>query len=138
MTNIANLAKLLIAVTYVIITSQAATAQDEYDVNEHYTKQEYYIPMRDGTKLFTSVYTPKDNVVEYPILLKRTPYLLRPYGVNNYLNYLGPNGGDNRFSKDGYIFVYQDVRGKNMSEGDHSIMTPHYDNKGRVSASANG
>ena len=85
--------------------------------------------MRDGVRLFTSVYTPKDKSKTYPILMKRTPYSLRPYGVNNYPNYLGPNGGDNRFPKDGYIFVYQDVRGKNMSEGDHRIMTPHNDNK---------
>ncbi|MEZ5759103.1 MAG: CocE/NonD family hydrolase [Emcibacteraceae bacterium] len=107
----------------------AAASDGGYDLKANYTKQEYYIPMRDGTRLFTSIYTPKDDSKKYPILMKRTPYSLAPYGVNNYPDYLGPNGGDNRFAKDGYIFVYQDVRGKNMSEGDHRVMTPHNDNK---------
>jgi len=109
--------------------SVAVASDGDYDLKAHYTKQEYYVTMRDGVRLFTSVYSPKDKSKTYPILMKRTPYSLRPYGVNNYPNYLGPNGGDNRFAKEGYIFVYQDVRGKNMSEGDHRVMTPHNDNK---------
>ncbi|MBL4603481.1 MAG: CocE/NonD family hydrolase, partial [Emcibacteraceae bacterium] len=119
-----------IIISLMLLNNVAANASDgDYDLKANYTKHEYNIPMRDGTHLFTSVYTPKEGGATYPILLKRTPYSLRPYGVNNYPNYLGPNGGDNRFAKDGYIFVYQDVRGKNMSEGDFRNMTPHNDNK---------
>ncbi|HPF45751.1 MAG: CocE/NonD family hydrolase [Alphaproteobacteria bacterium] len=122
--------KLIILFAVVTLNVNIAAASDgDYDLKANYTKQEYYIPMRDGTRLFTSIYTPKDDSIKYPILMKRTPYSLEPYGVNNYPDYLGPNGGDNRFAKDGYIFVYQDVRGKNMSEGDHRVMTPHNDNK---------
>ena len=125
-----KLLKSLIIFCFLITVSTISFASDgDYDLKAHYTKSEHYITMRDGVRLFTSVYTPKDKSKTYPILMKRTPYSLRPYGVNNYPNYLGPNGGDNRFPKDGYIFVYQDVRGKNMSEGDHRIMTPHNDNK---------
>ncbi len=110
-------------------TSVSLASDGDIDLKAHYTKHEYYITMRDGTRLFTSVYSPKDKSKTYPILMKRTPYSLRPYGVNNYPNYLGPNGGDNRFAKDGYIFVYQDVRGRNMSEGEFLNMRPHNDNK---------
>ncbi len=125
-----NMSKFFITLSIFIVSTYAVNASDgDYDLKANYTKHEYYVTMRDGVRLFTSVYTPKDDSKEYPILLKRTPYSLRPYGVNNYPNYLGPNGGDNRFAKDGYIFVYQDVRGKNMSEGDHRVMTPHNDNK---------
>lgn len=126
-----KLLKSLIVFSLLIISANSSFASDgDYDLEANYSKHEYYITMRDGTRLFTSVYTPKDHSKTYPILLKRTPYSLRPYGVNNYPNYLGPNGGDNRFAKDGYIFVYQDVRGRNMSEGDFRNMTPHNDNKG--------
>jgi len=125
-----KLLKSLIIICFIIVGSISSFASDgDYDLKAHYTKHEYSIPMRDGTKLFTSVYTPKDNSKTYPILIKRTPYSLAPYGVNNYPNYLGPNGGDNRFAKDGYIFVYQDVRGRYMSEGDFLNMRPHNDHK---------
>ena len=57
---------------------------DQAYIKEHYTKYEYQIPMRDGVKLFTAVYAPKDDSIAYPILLKRTPYSCRPYGASNY------------------------------------------------------
>ena len=88
----------------------------------HYTKYEYEIPMRDGKKLFTAVYTPKDPQQAYPMLMVRTPYSVAPYGVDNYPARLGPS---DFFAKAGYIFVSQDVRGRNMSEGEFSNMTPH-------------
>ena len=109
--------------------AQFVNADDHYDVKEHYTKHEYAIPMRDGTKLFTAVYSPKDKSKTYPMLMVKTPYNIRPYGVNNFPENLGPTGGDNRFAKDGYIFVYQDVRGRWMSEGTFRNMTPHNPNK---------
>lgn len=89
------------------------------DVNEEYIKANYdkieqYIPMRDGTKLFTSIYVPKDQSQKYPILLNRTPYTVAPYGKDKYKSSLG---NFPKMATEKYIFVYQDVRGKWMSEG---------------------
>lgn len=89
---------------------------------EHYVKYEYRIPMRDGVRLFTQVYVPRDRSRDYPILLKRTPYGLNRYGPHNYNNYLGPSLS---VARDGYVFVYQDVRGRYMSEGLYDNMRPH-------------
>jgi putative CocE/NonD family hydrolase len=81
----------------------------------HYAKYEYRIPMRDGVKLFTSVYVPKDQSRTYPILLERTPYSIAPYGVDSYRSVVGPS---ELCEKEGFIVAYQDVRGRCMSEGD--------------------
>jgi uncharacterized protein len=113
---------------------QAQSAADT--IRARYTKNEIQIPMRDGVKLFTAVYVPKDaptaaskdgdvtkdGVKGYPIMLTRTPYSVAPYGIDSYRAGLGPS---ELFSKDGFIFVYQDVRGRYMSEGEWLEMTPH-------------
>jgi putative CocE/NonD family hydrolase len=91
------------------------------EIKAQYTKYEYRIAMRDGKRLFTSVYVPKDTTQPYPILLTRTPYSVRPYGVDQYRDNLGPSA---HFTKAGYIFVYQDVRGRWMSEGEFVNMRP--------------
>ncbi len=104
--------------------AQAAQAAEE--IKARYTKYEYRIPMRDGKKLFTAVYVPKDDSQRYPILLTRTPYSVRPYGPDSYPTRLGPSP---LFSKAGYIFVYQDVRGRWMSEGEFLHMRPHIPQK---------
>lgn len=122
--------QLILIILFTLSGINISSAQDNYNVREHYTKHEYAIPMRDGTKVFTAVYTPKDKSKTYPMLMVKTPYSIRPYGVNNFPTNLGPSGGDNRFAKDGYIFVYQDVRGRFMSEGEFRNMTPHNPNKG--------
>ncbi|MGC2447380.1 MAG: CocE/NonD family hydrolase, partial [Candidatus Sulfotelmatobacter sp.] len=98
----------------------------DFDVKEHYTKYEFRIPMRDGVHLFTSVYVPKDSSRAYPFLIDRTPYSVGPYGVDQYRNNLGPSPD---FDKSGYIFVFQDVRGRYMSEGTFVEMRPHIDDK---------
>jgi putative CocE/NonD family hydrolase len=95
-------------------------------VKSHYTKYEYRIPMRDGKKLFTVVYVPKDQSQRYPIMLTRTPYSVGPYGTDQYKPDLGPSS---HFSKEGYIFAYQDVRGRWMSEGDYVNMRPYIPKK---------
>jgi putative CocE/NonD family hydrolase len=104
------------------------SAQGLDHVRGHYTKYEYRIPMRDGVKLFTAVYVPKDASDEkrYPIMLDRTPYSVAPYGEDKYKPDLGPSP---LFGKEGYIFVYQDVRGRWMSEGAFVNMRPHLDEK---------
>ena len=97
-----------------------------FDIREHYTKLEVRIPMRDGVKLFTSIYIPKDSSRPYPFLLNRTPYSVAPYGEDNYRTHLGPS---EEFDRAGYIFVNQDVRGRQMSEGTFLEMRPHLDVK---------
>src|ERR1700733_4786355 len=96
------------------------------ETKAHYTKYEYKIPMRDGVKLFTSVYVPKDQSQKYPILLTRTPYSVRPYGADQYRPRLGPSPV---YDKSGYIFVFQDVRGCHASEGRFVNIRPYIPNK---------
>jgi putative CocE/NonD family hydrolase len=90
-------------------------------IKANYTKREVSIPMRDGVKLFTAIYEPKDKTVKYPMLLNRTPYAIPPYGANEFPPALGP---DYLFAKEGYIFVKQDVRGRFMSEGEFVNIRP--------------
>src|SRR5437016_4983940 len=94
-------------------------------VRENYSKFEYRIPMRDGVKLFTSVYVPKDVFTEaktYPIMLQRTGYNVAPYGIDQYRATLGPS---ELFAREKFIFVYQDIRGRYLSEGNYVIIRPH-------------
>jgi putative CocE/NonD family hydrolase len=98
-------------------------------IRANYTKYEYRIPMRDGKRLFTAVYVPKDTSRKYPILLRRTPYSVKPYGVDQYPDDLGPSA---LFIREGYIFAYQDVRGRWMSEGEFVNMRPHLAKSGQA------
>jgi putative CocE/NonD family hydrolase len=113
---------LLLALLAAALLPQLAAAQGLEAVKAQYTKYEYRIPMRDGKKLFTAVYVPKDAAGRFPILLTRTPYSVGPYGIDRYKDNLGPSP---LFGKEGYIFAYQDVRGRWMSEGTHVNMRPH-------------
>ena len=105
-----------------------ALNQDSIFVRENYTKIEVQIPMRDGTKLFTCIYTPKDasQSTTYPMLMQRTCYSVAPYGANEYKKLVGPS---RTAMREKYIVVYQDVRGRWMSEGTFTNMTPHIPNK---------
>jgi putative CocE/NonD family hydrolase len=95
-------------------------------IRASYEKTEHLVPMRDGVRLSTTIYAPRDRSRTYPIILARTPYSCRPYGKDEYRTGLGPTRA---FARDGYIFVYQDVRGKYMSEGEFVNMRPHVDVK---------
>jgi uncharacterized protein len=95
-------------------------------IKNNYNKREEMIEMRDGVKLFTSIYEPKDTSQKYPILLDRTPYTVAPYGADKYKTLLGQN---ELFAREGYIFVYQDVRGRFMSEGEYEDVRPYIPNK---------
>jgi uncharacterized protein len=99
--------------------------RDDY-VKSAYSKREFQIPMRDGIKLFTAVYSPKNMMHAYPIMLNRTPYSVAPYGADRYPSTLGPS---EELAKDNFIFAYQDVRGRMMSEGEFVNMTPCKDAK---------
>ena len=101
---------------FVLLLNNGLAAKTEFDVRAHYDKSEYKIPMRDGIKLHTVVYSPKDKSQKYPFLMVRTPYSAGPYGPDNFHapNRMAP--GD-EFLEDGYIFVFQDGRGTYNSEG---------------------
>jgi uncharacterized protein len=113
-----------------IVFTGSAMAQDALPkfIKENYQKYEYRIPMRDGIKLFTSVYVPKDasETNTYPFVLERTCYSVAPYGENNYAGLIGYS---ETMCREKYIFVHQDVRGRYMSEGSWTNMTPHIANK---------
>lgn len=98
------------------------------DIKANYDKKEVYIPMRDGVKLYTAIYTPKDisKDKKYPFLMQRTCYSIAPYGEENFKKSLGPNSF---LEEEKYIFVYQDVRGRYMSEGTFTNMTPQVEHK---------
>ncbi|HEY4324541.1 MAG TPA: CocE/NonD family hydrolase [Mucilaginibacter sp.] len=117
---------LFIGVTVWCASTYAQSTPDTDYVRSHYTKMEKYITMRDGKRLFTSIYLPKDQSKKYPILMTRTPYNSAPYGENLYKKALGQNS---LLEKEGFIFVYQDVRGRWMSEGDFVDVRPIIDNK---------
>lgn len=132
--RIVKLCLMMAAILFVPLTrtagQQAAPEPPKENyVKSHYTKYEFRIPMRDGKKLFTSVYAPKDASQSYPFLIDRTPYSVAPYGPEDYKKTLGPS---DEFEKSGYIFVYQDVRGRYLSEGEFVEMHPHVDVKKSV------
>ena len=118
--------RVLIATVASIVRPRPGSApagQGPEYVKAHYTKYEYRIPMRDGVRLFTAVYVAEGHD-RRPIrsCMIRTPYSVRPYGADQYPGDLGPSP---LFGKAGYIFVYQDVRGRWMSEGTFVNMRPH-------------
>ncbi len=94
-------------------------------IQDQYLKSEEQVVMRDGVRLFTSIYTPKDQSKKHPILMVRTPYQVNPYG-EAFKTRLGPSAA---YEEAGYIFVFQDVRGRFMSEGSYVNMRPHLSQK---------
>lgn len=118
-------ALLLILFSFLALKAQQQNELAKY-IQENYTKREVMIPMRDGVKLFTAIYEPKDKSQKYPIMFDRTPYTVQPYGADKFKGQLGPS---ELFTREGYIFVYQDVRGRWMSEGVFEDVRPDIDNK---------
>jgi putative CocE/NonD family hydrolase len=114
------------------ISSASLSAQGVDYVKSNYTKYEHYISMRDGKRLFTSVYVPKDDSQPWPIMFDRTPYGVAPYGEDTYRAALGPS---ELFAKDKFIFVYQDVRGRYLSEGEFVNMRPEITGKDGIAES---
>src|ERR1700730_3042081 len=113
--TIAFLLLVLSAVSSFAQTTEMTQQQRELAdyIKANYTKREVMVPIRDGIKLFTSIYEPKDTKQTYPIMFDRTCYSVAPYGLDKFRTSLGP---DELFPREGYIFVYQDVRGRYMSE----------------------
>src|ERR1051326_1371413 len=96
--------------------------QDSAWIVSNYYKIERMITMRDGKKLFTSIYIPKDSSVKHPIMMTRTPYSCAPYGENKFRNVWSRNTKEYFLEK--YIVVFQDVRGRYMSEGEFEDIRP--------------
>ena len=95
-------------------------AADSAFIRNNFTKREVMIPMRDGVKLFTSIYSPKDQSQKYPVIIRRTPYSCSPYGEGNFTTQIQ----NMHLVRAGYVFVFQDVRGKYMSEGEFVDVRP--------------
>lgn len=96
-------------------------------IKEHYTKRDVEIKMRDGIKLYTVIYEPTNTAVKHPILMQRTCYSAGPYGEGRYANL--QSSSYEPYVEAEYIFVFQDVRGKNMSEGEFEDIRPFIEGK---------
>lgn len=120
----------IVFLIFVFLGSLSLSAQSDAEqwVKENYTKNEFMIPMRDGVRLFTAVYTPNDVSRRHPILLTRTPYSCAPYGKDKMKDSLWKSYLY-KYLKEGYIFIFQDVRGKWMSEGEFVNVRPYIANK---------
>jgi uncharacterized protein len=120
---------LVMAVGRGALAQAPGTSQEEF-IKSHYAKFEYRIPMRDGVKLFVSVYTPQAGAFKdagpYPFLMTLTPYSCGPYGEDKMPSRLGPSM---ELLESGYIFVCGDARGRYESEGVFQEMNPHIDEK---------
>jgi putative CocE/NonD family hydrolase len=118
--------KLLVLLCITALFARAQKNNRSTFVKENYSKIDTTITMRDGIKLYTIIYIPRDQSQKYPFLIERTPYSVSPYGKNNYAVRIGPNEA---LMREKYIFVYQDVRGRYMSEGHNKEVTPYIPNK---------
>ncbi|MDB9782135.1 CocE/NonD family hydrolase [Winogradskyella sp.] len=110
----------------VVVEGKAIAAVENTYAKDNYTKKEVMIEMRDGIKLHTTIYTPKDTSKTYPILMMRTPYSCKPYGGDEFKTKIGPN---KYLMEEGNIMVYQDVRGRWNSEGVYDNMRAYIPNK---------
>jgi len=119
--------KLVTCLFIIVCVASKAQNADSVWIKDNYAKKEVYITMRDGIRLFTSIYMPKSTVELHPVLLSRTPYSCEPYGEENYKDYW--NSYQKEYFKEGYIMVKQDVRGRWMSEGQIINVRPFNANK---------
>jgi putative CocE/NonD family hydrolase len=113
---------ILLIILCISLSSYGQKDEKAAYIRNNYIKTEHSIPMRDGVKLFTTVYEPTDKSKKHPIIITRTPYSLAPYGEDKYVRSLVPSM---LFIKEGYIIVYQDVRGRWMSEGEFVDIRPN-------------
>ena len=129
MKNLTFKAFVILLLSFSAIYCQKNSTEKENEANyvqENYNKTETYIAMRDGVKLFNVIYSPKDTSKAYPMLMQRTPYRARPYGENKFKKSIAPN---KHLMQEGNIVVYQDVRGRWMSEGVYDNMRAYIPNK---------
>jgi putative CocE/NonD family hydrolase len=113
---------------FVCISFAQTNTLDSAWIKDNYYKWERMVPMRDGIKLFTAIYIPKDTTEKHPVLIRRTPYSSAPYGETNFPESLW-NSYYRLYMRENYIMVVQDVRGRYMSEGDFVDVRPYIENK---------
>jgi putative CocE/NonD family hydrolase len=101
-------------------TSAQDVVRDTVPSAAWYDKSEVMIPVRDGVKLHTIIFVPKRLAADVPFILNRTPY-----GIAGADGVFG--GGVSDLAKDGYIFVFQDIRGRFLSEGKFVMLRPPRD-----------
>ena len=116
-----------VSILFCALTFAQTNSQDSAWIRDNYYKIERQIPMRDGIKLFTAIYIPKDTTEAHPILMTRTPYSCAPYGENNFRGFYFNQW--RYYMREQYIIVYQDVRGRWMSEGNFVDVRPFNPNK---------
>jgi len=119
--------KMLTAAFALACLFASAQSEDSTWIVNHYIKKEVYVPTRDGVRLFTSIYMPKDTSEKHPIVITRTPYSCAPYGADAFKPYW--KSYQKAYFKEGYIVVTQDVRGRWMSEGQFEDVRPFNPNK---------
>lgn len=118
---------IFLALLIVVLSAQAQNSQDSSWIRDNYYKIERMVPMRDGVKLFTSIYIPKDTTEKHPILFRRTPYSCAPYGEDRWETFW--NTHLRYYMRENYVIVKQDVRGRWMSEGEFVDVRPFNPNK---------
>lgn len=119
--------RILLLLLFIVPFITKAENADSTWIVHNYIKKEQYITMRDGIRLFTSIYVPKDNTEKHPVLITRTPYSCGPYGENNFRGFW--HNHYKEYFKERYIMVMQDVRGKYMSEGTYMDVRPFIKDK---------
>ena len=113
---------------FFLISCSSEIIIDQQWLNDNYSKREVMIPMRDGIKLYTSIYEPNHSD-DTPVLIVRTPYSCAPYGnawkgdLTEYMQ---------EFLKNDYVIVFQDVRGRYMSEGQFVNARPYNPDKSEL------
>ncbi|MEX2190102.1 MAG: CocE/NonD family hydrolase [Bacteroidota bacterium] len=115
------------SLAFLILVPAFSLGQDSLFIRQNYTKHEYHVTMRDGVKLFTIAYVPNDMAESHPIMITRSPYSVAPYGPDKYLQSL--SNLQRKYFQRNYIMVYQDVRGRYMSEGEYVNVRPYIPNK---------
>jgi predicted acyl esterase len=118
---------LFIVFTVLTVSASAQNSLDSAYIRENYVKIDRMVPMRDGVKLFTAIYLPKDKSEKHPFLINRSPYSCAPYGETMFRPYWGSY--HKLYFRENYIMVLQDVRGRYMSEGVFEDVRPFNPNK---------
>jgi len=117
----------LLVRTLVLVTllgPASLAAQDTSFAGVRFERREAMIPMRDGVRLFTVVLVPRTSTAALPVLMSRTPYGTGGWG--------GTTNIDVAFKElieDGYVFVFQDIRGQHQSEGVFIMNRPPRDRR---------
>lgn len=132
---ISHMKQILLSAVYLAFVIFSAYSQS--DNIQDYKKTSVMMPMRDGVKLFTVIMAPAHSSKSFPILIERTPYGADIPIPEDTVVAFNKDFPFSNMAKEGYIFVFQDIRGKYKSEGSMQIHQPliHNRQKGAVDES---